>query len=149
MLPRASSSISVFHLKPSFRAIAFAAAGRAEISSCNALDVRELGETFLAEDEVRHPHPAPNIHVDDGVGVADHVFAVCEPLVQDREMTLGFELIAGMGVVDLFRRKVLEVNGLAEDTGRHRSQQTSAMRATRRDWLAVFSGRNFPVFSAR
>ena len=37
MLPRASSSISALNLKLSFSAIAFAAAGRAEISSTSRL----------------------------------------------------------------------------------------------------------------
>ena len=59
MLRRASSSISALNLKPSLSAIAFAAAGRAEISSTRPLDVGIFRGGLLAEDERDHARPSP------------------------------------------------------------------------------------------
>ena len=77
------------------------------------LDVGIFRDRILAHHEGDHAGPAPHVHVDDGVGVADHVAALGEMVVEDAEMPLRLELVAVMGVVDLFRRKMLEVDGLA------------------------------------
>ena len=136
MLRRASSSISALNLKLSFSAIALAAAGRAEISSTSRLTLGYFAKAVLAQDEGDHAGPAPHVHVDDGVGVADHVAALGQMVVEDAEMPLRLELVAVMGVVDLLRREVLEVDGLAADTGRRRWRRTSARTAIRRGWPA-------------
>ena len=77
------------------------------------LDVGIFRKGVLAHDEGDHAGPAPDVHVDDGVGVADHVAALGQVVVEDGEMPLRLELVAVMGVVDLFRRKMPEVDGLA------------------------------------
>ena len=83
MMCLASSSMSVLKVNLSFSAIARAAAGRAER------------------------------HVDDGVGVADHITAVGELVVEDLVMAMSLELVAVVRVFQILRCKMLEVHGLS------------------------------------
>ena len=53
-----------------------------------ALHVGELGKALVAENEVGHPHPAPDIHVDDRVAVAEHVFTLGQARLDDAEVAL-------------------------------------------------------------
>ena len=114
MMLRASSSISALNTNLSFSATARAAAGRAEISSTSRFTLGIFREGFLAEHERHQPRPAPQRHVDDGVGVADHVAALGEMIVENAVMTLGLELVAVAGVFQILSgRGVLEMHRLA------------------------------------
>ncbi len=89
------------------------------------LEVRELRPRRFAE-HVRHqPRPAPDVHVDDRVGVADHVALLGEARIDDAEMALRLVGVAIDRVGYLLRGVVAEVHrlaGIRPDTGRHEHQ---------------------------
>ena len=98
------------------------------------LDVGIFGGGFLVHHERGHPRPAPQRHVDDSVGVAHHIFAIGEVIVEDGIVALRLELIAVMGIVVVLvlRREVLEVHRLTRvgpDAGRHEHQPGQQLRA--------------------
>ena len=102
MTLRASSSISVLNVCWSFSAIArLRRRTRADLVD-QALEVRELGPAVLAEHDRNQPRPAPHVHVDDRVGVADHVFLLGETRVEDAVMTLRLVGVAVDRVVEFF-----------------------------------------------
>ncbi len=63
-----------------------AAAGRAEISSISRFTLGYFAKTSSPSTNGDQACPAPERHVDDGVGVADHVFALGEMIVEDLVM---------------------------------------------------------------
>src|SRR3982074_298063 len=75
--------------------------------------VGKFCEYLVAEHERRQACPAPERHVDDGIGIADHVATFGEMVVEDAVMTLRFELVAVVRIFQVFRREMLEMHGLA------------------------------------
>src|SRR6267378_3432974 len=71
--------------------------------------VRIFRVGVVAEHEWRQPRPAPERHVDNGVGIADHVAAVGELIVEDLVVAMRLVLIAVMGVFQLLRRRGFEM----------------------------------------
>ena len=59
--------------------------------------VRVFCKDIVAEHVRRHPSQAPERHIDDGIGIADHVAAVGEMIVEDLVVAMRFVLIAVMG----------------------------------------------------
>src|SRR6185437_4505278 len=68
---------------------------------------------LLAEYERRQPGPAPERHVHDGVGIADHIAAPGEMIVENAVVAMRFELVAVVRVFQVFRRVVLEMHRLS------------------------------------
>ncbi len=64
-------------------------------------------------------------------------------------MPLRLELIAVVGVVDLFRREVLEMHRLAAEYGPTPVATNISHDSSSARLAGVFGGRNLPVFSAR
>ena len=129
----ASSSNSVLNLCLSLSAFARAAAGRAEISSTSRFRFGKLGPVFRAERVRNEPRPAPHRHVDDGVGVAEHVFLLGQARVENGVMALRLVHVAIDGVFDFFRRVIAEMHRLAgerPDAGgdEHQPRQQFAAR---------------------
>src|SRR3982074_516489 len=111
MMPRAASSISALKTNLSFSAIARGAAGLAEISSTNRFTLGNFANT--SSPRTNGARRAPQRHVDDGIGIADHVAAAGEMIVENAVMPLRFELIAVIRIFQVFRREVLEMHRLA------------------------------------
>src|SRR5260370_16834897 len=59
------------------------------------LYIGKFGVDLFAEHEWREPRPTPERHIDDRVGIADHVAAVGAMTVEDGVMASPFELAAG------------------------------------------------------
>ncbi len=111
------------------------------------LEIRILAPVLLADHERHHPRPSPHIHVDDGVGLADHVIPAGQPLVQHLEMPLRFEHIAVHRIGELLRREMPEVHrlpGIRTDAGRGEHQPgqelTTHHRRVRRQELPGLFG---------
>src|SRR5258708_24839949 len=67
------------------------------------LYIGKFGVDLFAEHEWRNPRPTPERHIDDRVGIADHVAADGVTLVKDGVMALRFELVAGFRGFQLLR----------------------------------------------
>ena len=112
---------------------ASAAAGRALISSTSRLRFGNFAHAPSPSDVRDQPRPAPHVHVDDRVGVAEHVLLLGEPRVEDAEVALRLEGVAVDRVGHLLRRVVAEVHrlaGIRADAGRdeHHPRQQFAAR---------------------
>src|SRR5215472_14295555 len=109
----ASASISVLNLCRSLSAMALCAAGRANLID-QPFQVRELLPSAIAEYGRNEPRPAPHIHVDDRIGVAEHVFQLGKPRIENAGMALRFKGIAIGGVRNLLRRINTEMHRLTK-----------------------------------
>jgi hypothetical protein len=106
------------------------------------LQIWELRPRGFAEHGRDQARPAPHIHIDDRVSVAEHVFLLGEPCVENAEVTLRLEGITVNRIFDLVRSKIAEVHrlaGIRADTGCHehqpRQQLTARLVALRRQKL--------------
>ena len=77
-----------------------------------ALDVGQAREGLFAKHVRNHACPAPHGHVDDRVGIGDHVPTGREVFFDDVPVAPGLEIIAIDGVGIRLWRMVLEVNCL-------------------------------------
>src|SRR5215212_2919595 len=75
--------------------------------------VSEFRKRIVSEHEWRQTRPAPQRHVHDRIGLADHVAATGKMVVENAVMTLRLERIAVLGIFQLGRRVMPEMHGLA------------------------------------
>jgi hypothetical protein len=99
MMCLASLSISALKVNLSFYAMARRRSRRYFIDQPLHIGIFRID--VVAEDERRKPRPAPERHVDDGAGVADHVFALGKMVVEDLLMAIRFVLVAVVGVFQI------------------------------------------------
>ena len=114
MLRRASASISALKACDVLSFSARCGRGPRVDLVEQALDVRQAGPGVLGAEHVgNHARPAPDGHVDDAVGVAEHVGVAGQPLVEQLPVPVGLEVVAVERVGLRLRREVPEVDGLA------------------------------------
>src|SRR5882724_4500892 len=79
--------------------------------------VGKSGIDFFAEHVRRQARPAPERHIDDGVGITNHIAALGEMIVENAVMTLRFELVTVVGIFEALSeiswRMVLEMHRLS------------------------------------
>ncbi len=77
-----------------------------------SFDIRQLAERIGAKHPRQRPGPAPDGHVDQRVGIAQHVFMFGQLVIEQLEVALRLKRIAVDGIRILFGRSVLEMHGL-------------------------------------
>src|SRR6516225_1583648 len=72
--------------------------------------IRKFLPGAIAEHGGNKSCPSPDVHINDRVGVAQHVFLLAKARIENASMSLRLKRIAIDGVRDLFGRKVSEMH---------------------------------------
>src|SRR5215470_9221152 len=74
------------------------------------LQIRKFLPSTIAEHGGNKSYPSPDVHINDRVGIAQHVFLLAEACIENASMSLRFKCITIDGVRDLFGRIVSEMH---------------------------------------
>src|SRR5215472_8950586 len=79
-----------------------------------SLQIRKFLPATIAEHGGNKSRPSPEVHINDSVSIAQHVFLLAQACIENPSMSLRFERITIDSVRDLFGRIVSEMYRLPE-----------------------------------